>query len=165
MAEKIAKTPKTVADVQAQAASVLESVRDFATKMEVPEAAREAFAKTAQTLKDKAVEAQATLNTATNSYEKIAGKLLDSQLAATRSFITAAFDNFNAVLAHAEKVAAVKTPVDAVQLNAAFAQSFAQSNYDRVLAAAEAFKTEAADNAKLVQNEVAKLAPALKVAA
>lgn len=165
MAEKTVKTPKTVADVQAQAASVLESVRDFATKMEVPEAAREAFAKSAQTLKEKAAEAQATLNTATNSYEKIAGTLVDSQVAAARSFITAAFDNFSAILAHAEKVAAVKSPTEAAQLNVEFAQSFAQSNYDRVLAATEAFKTQVADNAKLVQNEVAKLAPALKIAA
>ncbi|MGL4323532.1 MAG: hypothetical protein ACRCTD_05770, partial [Beijerinckiaceae bacterium] len=78
MAEKILKAPKTVADVQAQAASAIESMRDFATKMEVPEAARDVFAKTTQTLKDKSAEAQAALNTAATSYEKIATTLVGS---------------------------------------------------------------------------------------
>lgn len=162
MAEKIVKAPKIVADAQAQAASAFDSIREFAFKADMPEAARDVAAKTVQTLKEKAVEAQATLNTATASYEKIAAAFVESNVATARSLITAAFDNFGDVIKHMEAVAAVKSPADAIQLQVAFAQSFAQKNYDRVLASAEAFKAQAADSAKLVQGEVAKLAPALK---
>ena len=165
MAEKIVKTPKTVADVQANAEAMVNTFRDFAAKLEVPEAARDAVAKTTQTLKDKSAEAHTMLNTATSSYEKIAAALIGSNVAAARSAIEATFENFNAIFALADKVAAVKSPNEAVQLQVEFAQKFAQSNYDRVLAATEAFKAQVTDNAKLVQNEVAKLAPALKIAA
>lgn len=162
MAEKIVKTPKIVADVQAQTASALDSMREFAFKADVPEAARDIVVKTVQTLKDKSAEAQATLNTANNSFEKIASAFVDTNVSTARNMIAAAFENFGALLNHVEAVAASKSPSDAVQLNVTFAQTFAQKNYDRALASAEAFKTLAADNAKLVQSEVAKLAPALK---
>ena len=167
MATKSPKTPIEAAQEVAQDAvtQIQDSFNSFREKIEVPAAARDFVQRTTATAKERLADVHTGANSATVSYEKAVGALVNTGASAVRSLLQASYDNSVATLGAIEKLASAKSFQEAYQIQTEFAREYASANWARVQDAAETIKSNVQDGVKLLQDEAAKVASLYKKAA
>ena len=167
MATKPIKTPVEAAqDVAQETVSKIEDTfNSFREKLEVPAAAREFVQRATSTAKERLADVHAGANTATETYEKAAGSLVNASASVARSLLQAGYENSVATIAAVEKLAAAKSFQEAYQIQTEFAREYASANWARVQNAAETVRANVQDGVKLIQDEAAKAMSFVKKAA
>lgn len=150
-------TKKTETVANDYVASVQETIEKVQKQVEVPAAVRDFVKNAAKTGKERAGEMQTGAYKATEGAEKFAADFVSGYAGFVRGMIAATHENIEHTFSTVEKIAAAKTPKEALQLQADFVKDNARANYERVREAAETARVAFADNTKAFQDEVSKL--------
>ena len=154
MENMMTRTSKPAAAAFQQISNAIDSV---SKTIEVPAAARDFVKRAASSTKQRAETIHATAAKATEGAEKLATSLVGGYADFTRGLLDISLANVQHTLATVEKLAAVRSLNEAVDVQADFVRESVRANVERISNAANTAKSVVADGAKTVQAEVSKI--------
>ena len=156
MTKTAAKT-KTVAENSGILESVKSAYDTVSSKMEVPAAARDFVKRTASTAQERAETVHETAANLTDGAEKLATRIVGGYANFTRGLLDMTLANVQHTLATVEKLAAVKSVNEAVQVQVDFVRENTSANIERMRGAADTAKSVVTEGAKTVQAGISKI--------
>lgn len=151
-------------DAEKTFAPIVDSMKNFSSKLEVPEAARDFVKRSADMATDRALDIHAGAAKATDAVESAATKTVSGLARVTRDMQAAAFDDAKAYLASVGKIADAKSISEAVQFQVEYLRERSEVTFGRAKSLFEFMSSSLSDGAKKAQENVAKLADFNKAA-
>ena len=123
----------------------------------MPAAALDFVKRSVSSTRERADTIHAAAAKATEGAEKFATSLVSGYADFTRNLLDISLANVQHTLATVEKLAAVRSLNEAVEVQADFVRESASANVERIRNVADSVKSVVADGAKTVQAEISKV--------